>query len=545
MVMNLKTSLFYFLLASFTYVFAVEKIDDDFYNELKEELTDIVSQRFWAREQSEKYDKHIENTTKRHIRRQVFREAKNYVKNKVYKIDRTLILDSLNNKVFIYKTPAWPFYTQPFMQKNLLQADISFDFVDNSFYSGGESQDLSNLLFRQSDLSLKDILLVSRLMKDDKVYWHAGDDPVIKYNKLHYYYILADQPLLFDASYNKQTVNLNFSKHFFNGDFSVGFQIPFSSLSNKIYLTSDISAADRETLRLAHADSAQVCGVGSPAGPNFFDKYGTLENFLIDILDKKGIAFNKKDSVLGVGDLSLFLNFELEWRQAERVFAGVNFTIPFAQDRDTSKLWDPELGNGGFYFIEPFFSVLFSENRWFNPHLFSSLSFGLPAKVNRRVPKLVSYDGVTPQQGLKATNLMIFGNDVYVRGVDGLFTDEKDAKARRFSDTATKINIIPGPKLFLRVGNVLERFLDRNAFFDFYYDFGLKLKDYTRGWLDSSVYAQSFLTDNSWYYEHRIGANYTYQIDEHFRANLGLLYTFAGQNIEELFRINLGLNFEF
>lgn len=543
--MNLKRPMFYFLVVSFSCVFATGKIDDDFYDELREELTDIISQKLLAREQSDKYVKHIEKTTERHIRRQVFREAKNYVKNKVYKTDKPLILDSLNNKVFIYKTPEWPFYAQPFMQKNILQADITFDFVDNSFYSGGESQDLSNLLFRQNDLTLKDILLVSRLIKEDKVLWHNGDNPAEKYNKLHYYYILADQPLLFDASYNKQTVSLNFAKHFFEGDFSVGFQIPFSRLSNRIELTSDISAADRESLRLAYYESEQVCGVGAPAGPNFFEKYGTLENFLVDILDKKGIAFNKKDYYLGVGDLSLFVNAEIEWRQAERVFAGVNFTIPLSQDRDTSKLWDTELGNGGFYFIEPFISVLFSENRWFNPHIFSSFSIGLPAKVNRRVPKLVSYDGITPQGGLKATDLMIFGNDVYVRGVDGLFTDERDAEARRFSDTATKVNIIPGPKLFLRVGNVLERFLDRNAFFDFYYDFGLKLKDYTRGWLDSSVYDQSFLTDNSWYYEHRIGGNYTYQIDEYFRVNLGLLYGFAGRNVEELFRINLGLNFEF
>ena len=537
---------------SFGFVFiskANDNIDQGFYDDLKEELTDIITEKFWAREQSAKYSKHIEKTTKRAVRRRVFREAKNHVKNKVYNKNRPLLLEGLQDKVFIYKVPEWPFYSQPFMQKNIFQVDMSFDWVDNSFYSGGEEQDLSNLLFRQRDLTLKDILLVSRMMKENKVVWRVDQAgvPDSQYNKTHYFYILADQPMLFDASYNRQRVDLNFARHFWQGELSVGFQLPVIRQENKIRLASEISAADRETLRLAHYEPTEVCPTfaGNPQPPNFFERYGTLENFLIDILDKKGISFNKNDSELGLGDLSLFLNIEFEWSQVERLFAGVNFIIPTAKGRDTSKLWDPELGNGGFYYIEPFASVLFSENRWFNPHAFLSLTVGLPAKVNRRVPKLISYDGVDPVSGSKATDLMILGNEVYVRGADGIFTGEPDAKARRFADVSQKVNIVPGPKMFLRLGNIFERFLDRRAFFDFYYDFGVKWKDYTRGWLNSEEYQQSVITDNSWYLEHRVGGNYVYQIDEHFRFNMGLLYTFAGRNVEELFRLNLGLSFEF
>lgn len=534
--------IFIFFLIYFASVFGMDSIDNDFYNELQAGVTEIVSANLLANEKSQKYDKHIEKTTKSQVRKRLFKEAKNSIKNKIYKLNKPLILDSLNERFYIYKSPKIPFYTELFMQKNILQADITFDFVNNSFYLGGQSQDLSNLLFRQNDLTVKDILLVSRLLKEGKVVWHNGDQPADRYNKLNYLYILADQPLLFNASSNKQTISFNFAKHLFDGDFSVGFKIPFSRLSHKIDLTSNISAADREKLRIAHAEPDLVCGHGAPAGPNFFEKYGTLENLLVDILDKKGIAFNKKDKYLGFEDLSLFLNAEIDWHQAERVFTGLNFTIPLSRNRNTSKLWDAELGNGGFYFIEPFVSVLFSKSRWFNPHIFSSLKVGFPAKVNRRIPKLVSYNGVTPPRGLKATNLMIFGDDVFL---DGIFTNERDSEARRFSDIVTKVNIIPGPKFFLRIGNVLERFLDRNAFFDFYYDFGLKFKDYIGKNLDSSIYDHSVLTDNSWYYEHRIGGSYTYQIDENFRMNIGLLYGFAGCNVEQIFRVNAGLNFEF
>ncbi|MBD3273484.1 hypothetical protein GF385_04010 [Candidatus Dependentiae bacterium] len=544
-------SILVFAFISFSFLVSVDEVDDidsEFYEDLQEELTDIIAERFWAQEQAKKYSKHIEKTTKRQIRKRVFNEAKSHVKNKVYNTNKDLILQGLHDKVFIYKIPEWPFYSQPFMQKNIFQVDVSFDYADQSFYSGGEEQDLSNLLFRQNNLTLKDILLVSRLMKEEIVAWRvSAGEPEPEYNKLHYLYILADQPLDFDACYNKQIVDLNFSKHLAQGSISVGFQIPVIRKGNRIKLVSDISASDRELLRQAHYEPEEICSEDEdpPAGPNFFERYGTLENFFIDILDQKGISFNKKDSTLGLGDLSLFFNAEIEWKQVERFFVGMNFVIPTSKGRDTSKLWDPEVGNGGFYYLEPFASVLFSEDRWFNPHAFLSLSFGLPSKVNRRVPKLKSYDGITPAKGSKATDLMIYGNEVYLRGEDGIFTDEQDAQARRFANIDQKLNIIPGPKIFLRIGNVLERFLDRNAFFDFYYDFGAKWKDYTRGWLDYEEYQQSIVTDNSWYFEHRIGASYMYQIDDHFRFNLGFLYTFAGINVEELFRLNLGLSFEF
>lgn len=525
-----------------------EKINSTFYDELKNGLTDIISERFWAKESTKKYDKHIEKTTKRAIRRKVFREAKNHIRNKVYNINKPLLFESLNDKVFIYKVPQWPFYSQPFMQKFAFKVDLSFDFVDQSFYSGGEKQDLSNLIFRQNDLTLKDILLVSKLMKEEIVGWSINNgvvDP--NRNKLHYFYILADQPLLFDTSYNRQRVDLNFARHFWDGGLTVGFQLPIIRQENKIDLVSDISDVDRELLRLAHYGPGQICpnDPAVPAGPDFFEKYGTLKNFLIDILDKKGIIFNKKDSYLGLGDLSLFLNFEVEWQQVERFFTGINFVFPTSNKRDTSKLWDVELGNGGFFYVEPFISLLFSENRLFNPHAFLNFSIGLPAKVNRRVPKLVSYDGINPADGAKATGLMLYGNEVFVRGANGIFTDELDANARRFSDTAQKISIMPGPKMLFRLGNVFERLFARRAFFDLYYDFSAKWKDYTRGWLNATEYDQSIITDNSWYLENRIGASYMYQFDEHFRFDFGLLYTFAGKNVEKLLRFNLGLNIEF
>ncbi len=545
--MNLKKFIYFFIII-FINIYSAKNSDDRSYEEIKKELTQIVSQELLAKEYANKYSKHIENKTRNHVKRRVFNESKNYVKNKVYNKNKPLMWKSLQNKVFVYKVPNLPFYSQPFMQKNILAVDLNLDFVDSSFGDSNNSQDLSVLLFGKSDLKLKDILLASKLMKENKIYWQPAPQakPEIYYNPLHYYYILADQPLNFDASYEKQTVNLNLARHFHEGDITIGMQVPFVRRHNSIRLDSQISAADKETLRLAAYDPVQICPEDPAAlpGPNFADRYGTLEKFLIDILDAKGIKYNTKETELGFGDLSLFVNAEFNWNKAERVFAGINFVVPTARSLDLSKFWDPELGNGGFLNLQAFGSVLFSHSRWNNPYMHASLNFGFPKRINSRVSTLISYDGVTPVAGDSINSILISPKQqIYARGADGVFTDEPDATARFFGDATKKIRITPGPKLSFKIGNIFERFLERKAFLDFYYNFGVKLKDCASDSITG--YYTSILTNDTWSIENQIGASYNYQLDENFRFNLGVLYTFAGANVEELFRMNFNLSYEF
>lgn len=552
--MNLKKNLFILLILFFiNNCFAQKKqdiLDDDNYEEIQRKLTEIISQEIYAQEYAQKYDKHIKEKARRQVRRTVFNTSKDSVKNKVYNKNKPLILDGLQNKVFIYKTPAWPFYTYPFMQKNIFQTNFDFDFATQSFGQGGEKQDLSVLLLGKNNIKLQDIFLAARLINQDKIFWQPAPQaqPVVYYNPLHYYYILANQELDFDASYDKQSLDLNLARHFHQGDITVGLQLPFVRRHNSIKLTSDISAQDLQTLHDATYAPAQICPADPLAlpGPDFMERYGSLESFLKDILDAKGITFNSSDTEIGIGDLSLFLNTEFNWREAERVFAGVNFIMPTAKKIDTTKFWDPELGNGGFYYLEFFGSVLFSENRWFNPHLFVSALFGLPAKVNRRVPEYISYNGVTPADGMPINDLVLSPKQqIYARGANGVFTNEPDSTVRLFADTVQKVKITHRPEFLFRIGNMFERFISRKGFFDIYYDFSFRAKDYISHDIDLERYNVSVLTDNTWFLSNKIGAAYNYQLDDHFRFNLGFQYTFAGVNVEELFKLNLNLSFEF
>lgn len=525
-VCSLKNKLmFLFVIFLFSTAICKEKKEDSFFETLKDTITELVSKKVKTKQREKKYK--ISKKVKNEIDKQIFRDSKKSIKDVAYKRGQNSAVDILDNDVFIYKVPFWPFYSLIYQQGGIFQIDASFDFVTESYSSGGDIQDLSNLVFSQKDMCVSDILLVSRLLDEGIVNPSGGVD----LEKL-YFYILADQPLIFDASMNKQEISLNYAKHFARGDVSWGFQIPLVRRKNELKLTSDIS----DDIRRKLYEATQ----GKNSGPNFFEIHGDLEGFVKDILEQKGLIFNKKDSEFGLGDISTFINFEFDWKKCERLLAGINFLFPSSKDQDTSKLWDPELGQG-FIKTEFFGSILFGKSRFFNPHVFAQLSISLPKSVKRRVPELISYDGIDPAP-CTPTKDLIYGNNALYKEP---FADEPDTMVRYFADTAKKIKIYPNPEFFLRIGNMFERFLFKRSFLDLFYDLLLKGKDYLRKKSDSEQYYKSVITKNSYKIAHTLGLNYSYQFDEHFRLNLGGRFTVAGRNAERLFQINLSLNSEF
>ncbi len=498
--------------------------------ELERELAKMIKNEIKAKKREKKYK--ISRKVKKEINSQLFRDSKKNVRKKAYKKrGENPDLDSLADKVFVYKVPAWPFYSLIYQQRGILQVDVVFDFVTQSYSSHGGVQDLSRLLFGQQDMTVKDILLVSRLLKEGKV------DPVggiILANM--YFYILADQPLLFDASMNKQTVFVNYARHFSRGDVSWGFQIPIVRRENKLKFNSELSVQTREELDPGAVPRPRT---------NFFQHYGDLRDFLDDILKEKNIIFNENDTEVGLGDLSTFINFEFDWKRCERLLAGFNFLFPTAKERDTNKLWDPELGNGGFTQLQAFGSILFGESRFFNPHFFAKFTVSLPANVKRRVSKNISETDIPARGTGSANGIMIWGESVQRMVNDTGFKNEPDSLMRRFADAYQNVKIYPNPEFWLRVGNMFERFLFKRAFLDLFYDFRIKGKDYIRHKKDHDQYDYAILTQNTHQIEHRIGLNYSYQFDNHFRFNLGGRFTFSGRNVERLFQLNLALNVEF
>jgi hypothetical protein len=469
--------------------------------------------------------KKISSCVHTELNKQIFTKLRNHAEKNVYKKknDYGLIKDQV---LFIYKVPEWPRQSQVFLKKDLLGFNGRLQFATQAYGSSGGTKDISHKIFQEGAIYLKDIVLASKLI-DLGAAAVAAD----KYNFLE---ILKDQLFKFDASIDEQSFAFSYIRHFLEGDISLGLQLPIVRRAHKIKLTSSLTAQLRDQLESESTD--------------FFTTYPNgLIDLLKDILSKKNINFNESDSEGGLGDLSLFANYEVPTRHCERCFVGVRALLPTSRSRDVYKLWDPELGNGGFTELSLFGSLLFNQSRWFNPHCFLQATYVVPATVFRRVPKTVSNTDIESVSNAKkkfGDDFMIYGNGVKYLSTEPEFS-QLDTTVRRFSDETRKTKVHPGGNLFLRVGNMIEEAFSERLFFDTFYELFAKWRDYIGFRRDDDVYEPSLLVNNTYEVAHRVGANLSWQADDSWRMHLGGMYTFAGRNTFRLFEINGAISLEF
>ena len=76
----------------------------------------------------------------------------------------------------IYKLPNLPFEGIFFHRRELVHGELTFDVAVQAFGSSGRARDLSVIRFGSDPITVKDILLVSKLAKDGKLaFWNAKD----------------------------------------------------------------------------------------------------------------------------------------------------------------------------------------------------------------------------------------------------------------------------------------------------------------------------------------------------------------------------------
>jgi len=273
---------------------------------------------------------------------------------------------------------------------------------------------------------------------------------------------------------------------------------------------------------------------------NFTSDYGgDFATFFNGILSAKGMDFNKNDSEAGIGDIAMFFNYEVPTKSCERLIVGCNFLFPTSRERSVYKLWDPEFGNGGFIEASVFTSAVFAKHRLFNPHFFFQGSYNIARKVSRRIPQLKACDGGVAPLG----NTLVLGSKVL--GKTATSFSEYDTEIARFASQSERIKIRKGPSLRFRVGNVFERVIFDKGFLDLFCDFYAKGRDYIGARPAGDTYKTSALTLNTFETASKIGINYNYQFDEHFRLHAVGLYTFMGRNVPETYEATIALSVEF
>ena len=441
---------------------------------------------------------------------------------------------------WLYKSPTWPIFALPFDEKDMVVGALSYKHAGRAYSSNGHSYNISKLIFGEAPMCVKDILLASKLVKagmiSDYTYLNAKIGSGITADQItanNYLATMADQQLEFDAQEDELRFSIDYVRHFLKNHLSIGVHVPIVWKKHHI------------SLDLCNTATLKFVKEKIQASTAFKNKYGdSFEEFFSDILASKNISFNTDDSELGIGDVELYMHWRIPTTDFERVTLGFKGLLPTARERNTKKLWDPELGNGGFPEISAFLSVLYGRDKLVNPHFFAQAAYRFSTDVFRRVPKCrkLSVGDLDSEQNL--CHILAMGEEV--RANDKQSFNELDTKFRRFATDDKKIKVRPGAEIWIRFGNMMEELVFRKGFGDMYYDIVIKGSDYVGKASCSDVdYRPSIITDNTFQTIHRFGLTYSYQFDKYLRIKSGATYIFAGRNVPREWGAHLILSGEF
>lgn len=475
---------------------------------------------------------------------------------------------SKKHRGYLYIQPYLPFYALNFQATDFVQLLFSFQAASRAFSGNGHSQDLSKLVFGDQQITVKEILLSSKLVKLGKLgsvgaLASGGAVPgdaanVTSTQANHFLGILADQPVVFDASFEECVGAINYARCFEQIGLTVGFHVPLKIRHHSLRLVNDILPENTVKLKnIAAGKSADgtinIPGLTNQKTLQFYERYSDFNGFITGLLDAKGMSFNKKQTIAGFADVTAYVNFQLPSRYVDCWTAGLSLQFPTASERNVAKLWPTDLGNGGFCELAGYTTFMWRATRLINPYLHIKGTYGCPASVYRRVSMINTYDGkvFNGDVSLEGTPLpdtlpldeeLVFG----LAGIPGgnKFS-EPDSTVRQFADHAIKLKINPGPQLFCRVGNTIDAFFSPKSFLDLYYDLNLKGEDHIKKRGSNQGYVTGLLEHNTSIIAHTLGINYNYQFSAHYRLRLGTSYLFAGHNVPQSFFLDCALNTEF
>jgi|GEM_PF-1948080 len=468
----------------------------------------------------------------------------------------------------LYKVPAWPtsnlFYEG---DKNFVKATLFYNYATDAYVSSGGSSkhDISALEFGENQFTMRNISLAAKLESDGKAvtlnqseFAKANTDltdtlPTPAGNKIKAYtstyteafndlitYGGADKVLSFNGDEKRYGLSLDYVRYLMNRDIAFGVQLPIVSVHRRLDINTGatvVGSASSEGERIAQSDYLDLLF------PTVFKK----------LLLAKGMT-EMGGSETGIGDITLFGNVQINSKRFDKIVVGGKVKLPTAKGAKTSKLWAPALGNGGFAEFTAFASALVSYKRFLNPHLSLDATYLLTAHQDKRVPTRYTINktsGVTDTSSFKdqfvKTGVLdkdfAFSDRIVPVPVstDHFTMDEYDTTIRGFADNVKSVKIDPGMEFNLRLGNMFEKVLFRRAFLDVYYDLHLKAKDNVRG-LAVSEWNTGLLEEHTSRVSHKLGAEWSYQIDQPTRMLIGGSYVFAGYNVPKAYDCWLSLN---
>ncbi len=448
----------------------------------------------------------------------------------------------------LFKLPYWPVEALFIDNNTVVRVNTNFLYQTSSYNSSGSKTDLSKFIFGEEDIKLTDILVAYRFLKKEILENRNYDGIegqlwIISNNMLN-----ADNlKIPFMAESYQYVGSIDFGRNLFDNTMQIGVHVPFGYCRHnlKFPVLEEFKKYSLTSLtpRINYPDTLTV-----EANHYYID-------MIKQILIAKGINYNERTSVTGVGDIAVFANFDVNSRYWDKANVGLRFTFPTSKEPDPNKLWAPQLGLE-YTRVGAHAAFLWGKSSWVNPHLFAQFNYAMSAHVHRRVPRRITkeafeYDGISKIYYGKAfhieTESMLFGDLVEGDNNYSIVKDnlsEWDTLVKGLADRDKIVTLQPGPEFFIRIGNMFEKFLLRRGFLDVYYDFSIKFDDSYTG-LPESDWNLRLLEIDTNRVAHNIGLNYSYQFDRMVRINCGLRYTFAGRNTPQDMECNVNFHVDF
>lgn len=412
-----------------------------------------------------------------------------------------------------FKSPAWGVESLFYNKKWQMTVAADYSYAADSYGSSGSGSksNVTRLAFGEQPIRVQDILLANRLLAEGNpavsvIFGSPLETPNV------------NNPLTLIGKAESYGVNLALSRYVFSNNVSVGLDVPVVYKHNRLHIDTDQSTHDLESFYIVPA-------------------------LIKEILRAKGIN-EVGGSAAGLGDVSMFISSQINSSKFDKLVAGVRWQMPTGKKQSMSKLWSPDLGNGGFTELSMFGNAAVSYKKCVNPHVSLSAGCSLPAHVDRRVPKKFTVTNPTNGTPIVSTlnQELAFGDQLQMVA-DQSFSGF-DSLIPNFGDTVSRVKITRGAEVKMRLGNIIERFVSSRGFMDVFYDFRAKMKDMVSD-LAADQYDVGSVRSHSNQLEHRLGFDYSYQYDSQARLRLGTRYTFAGMNVPKTFDIAGSFNYAF
>ncbi|MFC1854844.1 hypothetical protein ACFLY6_03200, partial [Candidatus Dependentiae bacterium] len=224
------------------------------------------------------------------------------------------------------RMPVWPTFGRFPENEDLTTGELSFEWASWCFTSTGDVQDASGLVVGEDGCSIGDLVLLAKLFEGGKIESGAGSSaaagggewrtvggssgqvrktrsdiesdasrtltfpPTGTAVTTHYLSKISPKKLSFDAISKELSLNLSYSRSFYQQLCCVTFEIPIKLLVTKIDMTRVFGPEENDVMRNAQGD-------------DFFDLYPAgLPDFYEDMLYRKNMIKDPQNVRLGLGD---------------------------------------------------------------------------------------------------------------------------------------------------------------------------------------------------------------------------------------------------